>query len=390
LGYNPFAVIRDFWGEELSSSLIERMVQAPQEHSDAFSDEYLSREPGLGALPSLTPGHTRPILTTSASDEFRRIHNVYLEAPLLLLYAHEVVVPFPQMGVVSQDPRLREASLEWMLAVKPLFEMGIVHIRADDSAKRHPAFAHRAHGVEKVARELGQDPTSSIAQFRDRWRQLQGEASGIADESSDELDPILWWLALDASVHADHEERYGRRAHRLFKSQAELDLWVALGGSRETLQERTQAKLVALELPKFQHAIPDLVAIRRSSETFAEWRSALATAVARAAPGDEIETSRPAELRRDLAEQLAPFAERVNAETKRSSALAALRVGAKEFGLGAVASAVGFAAGGSLHTAIATGGTANAIKAAAEFKNRRVGASSEAALGRLAMLFFDE
>ena len=388
MAYDPFAVIRQFWGEDLSPSLIRRMVQAPEDHYEAFSDEYFSSSPGLGPLPSLPAAHTRPVLTSSATDLFRRGGEVFREAPLLLLYTHEVVVTFPAFGVVSPDLQDREATLKWLLSVQPLFQMGIVHIRADDSAKRHPALAYRANEAEKVAQELASDPASSVARFCNQWAELDEESPDGTPSSTDEPNPILWWLALDAVAHKDHEARYGREAHRLFKSQAELDLWLALGGRTATLQERTQARLVSLELPKFAQAIPELIAIRTSSEAFADWREALGAAIARAAPDNQIETS--TELRRDLADQLAPFAERIDRETKRSSALASLRVGAKEFGLGAVAATAGFAVGGSLKTALATGGTVNAMKAALDFQRRRAQASRDAALGKLALLFFDD
>ena len=66
MAYNPFAAIREFWGEDLSPELIDRMVRAPKDHYGAFSDEYLARTQGLGPLPALAAAHTRPIAATSS------------------------------------------------------------------------------------------------------------------------------------------------------------------------------------------------------------------------------------------------------------------------------------------------------------------------------------
>jgi hypothetical protein len=66
--HDPYAAIHEFWGEDLSRELVDRMIRSPEAHYDAFADEYLTRGSGLGPLPSLEVAHLRPILTTSAAD----------------------------------------------------------------------------------------------------------------------------------------------------------------------------------------------------------------------------------------------------------------------------------------------------------------------------------
>jgi hypothetical protein len=162
----------------------------------------------------------------------------------------------------------------------------------------------------------------------------------------------------------------------------------ATGGvDRRVLQ---MPKLAALDLPTLRLHTADLVAVRRNSDTFDEWRQHLGSALAQVELLPESDAWQR-DARAIIADQLAPYAARVRAETEKSTALSASVVGMKELTLAGIGSAVGAMADGTTG-ALAGLGSAAAMALVGNLsdwvKGRRAAAPNRAVL-QLAMLFDD-
>jgi hypothetical protein len=130
-----------------------------------------------------------------------------------------------------------------------------------------------------------------------------------------------------------------------------------IDGRQEALQ-----KLSAIELPLIQPKLGDLVTIRGSSEEFNRWREALASALLYITDIDEEDLQWQVSSKAIIHDQLAPLRDSLERSVRESSALSAMRKGATDFVLTGVGVGAGYAAGGTLYSAIATGAATKAAE----------------------------
>ena len=106
---NPFGSIQEYWGEELSLELAERIINAPMSHLDHFHSFLSDRTFKLErSLPALSPGELRPIISAGAVENaYTTSHFDFTAARFaapLLLYAHEVVLSDVSHVPISGPP----------------------------------------------------------------------------------------------------------------------------------------------------------------------------------------------------------------------------------------------------------------------------------------------
>nr|WP_246289731.1 hypothetical protein [Nocardioides marinus] len=149
--------------------------------------------------------------------------------------------------------------------------------------------------------------------------------------------------------------------------------------------------LAALKLPSMALRTPELIAVRRSSDTFAEWRQQLRTALEQVQLLPESETWQ-SDARAVIADELTPYTERLRGETSRSSALSASVTGMKQLVITGLGGAVGGLAGGSTAGALAgVGGVAAGtfISGLSDWVRVHRAAAPQRAVLKLAVVFDD-
>lgn len=149
-------------------------------------------------------------------------------------------------------------------------------------------------------------------------------------------------------------------------------------------------KLAALELPDLKMHVHDVVAVRRSSDAFAEWRQRLGEALGQVEllpEGDGWQQ----EARAIIADELTPYTERVRAEASRSTALSKAVVGMKEMAITGIGGAVGGIADGPSGAIAGLGGAGLVALAAgmSDWVKARRDAVPKRAVLQLSMIFDD-
>lgn len=149
------------------------------------------------------------------------------------------------------------------------------------------------------------------------------------------------------------------------------------------------SKLAALELPALSMHASDLIAVRRNSDAFGEWRQQLQAALSQVELlPDNDQWQR--EARAIIADAMTVYTERVRAETARSTALSKAVIGMKQMALAGIGGAVGEVLGGSgALVGLGSAGATALVAGIAEWaKAQRDAAPQRAALG-LSMIFDD-
>jgi hypothetical protein len=384
-----YGMIREFWGENLGQRLIERIVAAPADHIQAFRWETLrTAYAPLRGLPELQRGRLRPVFAVNAADEIlnRGEDKIRSAVPVLLLFAHEVVMDPLSLDVASYNTNERRAVLEWLLQVKPLYDDGAIHFKPVTSSKRHPSRSLAYRDPELIARVVAlRDPF--VADFVSRYA---GHYRGDPKEVEFE---IVSLLLRDATSHFDFHRLYGSRAHKLVRTAAEQVILKRVLGDVSPYvdtRELTLSSLMHLAVPAFKPDVRSLVAVRRSGEAFAEWRLSLGNAVNRLDLASIQDTSRLAEIIENLRGELAPLAERVEKASRRSPALAALRTGTKGFALSAIAAGAGLSIGGSPVSALVGAGATKTVEGAIEYFKAREARRKDKAVLDLVLSFSSE
>ena len=393
---DPYRAIRNFWGENLHDALIDRIDTAPVDHLDEFFIGY--PDSGMSDLPVLAAGHIRPLVSAATQDRIEHRAPFQSVVPTLLLYAHELVIddPLPETLLSRMDAgggieRLSGA-LRFLLDVQPLFDQGLIHFRPVSSAKRHPSAELFTRDGCKTLRVLLDDPDSQIRastvdlahEFTDSLSILGAELTGV--------DAVLRMVAEDVGMHVANERRFGGqgRVNPLFRSRIEMTAYEAMGGHFGP-RDRRLASLASLAVPDFGDATKELVRVREDSDSFADWRQALANGLDQCHGGMLSEDSSVRlKTRSDFVDELAPYRDRLQAEVERSSYLRSIRVGAKQFGVGAVTGAAGFAAGGSIASALASGAAGATITTLKDHLATRSTARKNTRVATLAMAFLRE
>ncbi|WP_328375714.1 hypothetical protein [Micromonospora zamorensis] len=356
---NPYHSVRSFWGEELSTTLVNRIAGAPQTHIDRFAKN--EKQGGVGLLPELPTGHLRPVFSVNESDRARVPMNADPDGAFLfaaqaslvvLLYAHQVVVDNPFNLLVSNDPEVRRAAGKWLLDVQPLFDSELVHFAPITSVKIHPSSYSTQH------LELGELIWNTRDQSIESWirSQLGPAYAANEDEYTQERYDQIASLVLDVLSHGRYLRSWPGKIHRLLRSQAEQSvLRIAMKDSALVDQRALQLrKLLELGLPDFAPDAKTLVSMRQDEEVFADWRHHLSRAL------DAVDILNPQSedemtvARSSVQGEMDLLRRRVESAATKSPAIQSLRAGSTSFGISAVAAGAAFAVGGSLPTALAS------------------------------------
>lgn len=351
---NPYQEIREWWGEELDSKLVDRIINAPQTHLDEF-EVWLTSHSQIAErqMSELLPGMLRPIVS---SDAIALLHGDSIDslpraALPLLLYAHEVVVDYITPSLCSNDPRTRRHVANWLLDVRPLYDDGLLHFRILRSRKRHPSTTRQFNELLPEVMSLKSEPIEHFCRIA--WRQWSG--SGI--DFATLREGIIANLLLDVTAFYNaHERVWPGKVHRLVQSNAEYEVlrWVfqRVGGGRTDSPNLDLLQLSRLAVPNYTPNARDLAVIRRTDSLFADFRKSLRQALQSIELPNEPDSGVVAQVQHKLHEELEPIVTHLTSASKKSPALESLRTGVTGLGVSAVAAVAGGLVGGNATTAI--------------------------------------
>ena len=426
---NPYTLIADFWGEDLTAELATRILDAPSDHLETFTEFWQERTRlETTEFPELSPGHLRPVLrptlddsTLIGRDPLGDSFRANQLAPSILLYAHEIVLQDVSPLLISPDPADRENVIRWLLTVYPLHRQGCLIFRslADQRLWGHP-LAMPDYQISKAAENLDfglseEDkvdppeseragfemwrkkiyprlfPTRSAREYVEHWTQLQTPL--IVSEWEDyrwntkddgsrvetDLTPedvaflqVAYTVLLDATEFVE-EPGWGDRSHHLFRNRAQAEVFETIIDKIALLDHRDIAltTLAILAVPSFLTHVGTLTSVRTQSDAFAEWRGELATALGRLTLVEAHDPSSVQQTRNRLREELLPLTEGLAKETRKSAALSAIADGTKNFGVALVSGLAGYAVGESIKTAATTAAAGEVAETIRSYKTER-------------------
>jgi hypothetical protein len=324
----------------------------------AIASGYSPSQVGPGQLRPYVP----PLDPQTQSWEYADIVDRALR---LLLYAPEVIIDEPTLWMAlprTDDPH---HAPDW------LGETGALLRSLDDVW----------HLVEDGSLLLGQMDSHPM------W-DLPPEAKSLA-EGFTEAERDHWNYQLMAMEHWLQGITPWFLSGRQFEAAQSLVHRVDTGaGDRRVLQ---LPKLAALELPSLKLRREDLIAVRRSSDAFAEWRQHLGTALSQVELLPDTDAWQR-EARAIIADELVPYAGRVRSETARSSALANSVVGMRQLAVSGISAAgaglVGTPADAAL-VGLGTAGVGTFLSVVSDWVRARRSAAPNRAVLQLAMMFDD-
>jgi hypothetical protein len=127
-------------------------------------------------------------------------------------------------------------------------------------------------------------------------------------------------------------------------------------------------KLASMTIPTLEIKVNELVAVRRHSEDFARWRTALSTALAQVQQLKEEDETWASQASAIVNSELEVVREQVQAEVERSPALASMRSGTAGFALAGLGSLVGSTVGGTrVLPALVGAGSAKIVETTANY-----------------------
>jgi hypothetical protein len=379
---DPYAWIRNFWGEELSRPLLDRIVHAPEQHIAAFRDTPIP----ASALKNRPIGHARPVVTSVGFvPADRHMYTAPLQTALqLLLYTHEVVVdvPWDYLAYPRREYK-REWGGEWLLALKPLYEAGIIHMVPVLSMKN----SWRAESETEV---LLKSLTEKIPELADPPPDQEGDS--LKDLLFGSLPAPIRRIGLvqDVFAHIWHEKMWPEETNMLVRSPLELKLLEGLGRTKRMTEGDAQVStLASLQLPNLATSTAEIAAIRGNSDGFALWRDSLGRALSHANPRGELREDMSADMLADVRESMLEATETITAETRKSSILGAMVKGLQEFGISGVAGVTAANLFGTPATvAVTAAGMAETLRSGREYRTRRQQAASDTAVRQLVLSVF--
>ncbi len=397
--YSPYHAIWQFWGEQLSEDLVERIRGAPPEHRHAFWDFLKEEYGGEQMLPELPLGELRPAIIPGPVDEsaffrYHRTTDIALEAARrglnVLLYAHQIVLSDQITGLVSD--RGSEGA-RWLLKLKPLADAGIVHftpppyvyfrqhtddVKPDD-ADLEEFLAHRRDELSSHLRGAG---GAQVAFYEDLNRYDPRPNAAIHQMLRMAFQDMANFdrLPLGDTSHA----------HRLFSNAFEEALFDHAIGRAHVSVDGRQAhlrKLLNIVVPEFDLDVKTLAAVHGNEPVFAEWRHLLASSLEKvsiheASDGDDLAAARAI-----VATELEPVTKEMEAMTKKSPALRSLQTGTRGFAVSALAASAAVAAGGTLASALTSAGVTKLLESVFTYLQERRNAAAGRAVLDLALTF---
>lgn len=347
----------DEWPDpDLVSALTETLsrINTTKVTPEALADALSWRSPGL-----LRPGRLRPYVTPNAmrpGTKYWEYPPVVDRALNLLLYAHEVIVDHPSYWA-SFEPG--ETDDETTKVVRSLVD--VWDLVDDESLLVRDMDTHPMWDAPMTQAEVMEFGLTE-AEYEHWTHQV------MALEYWD--NQVTPWLLTNQDARV---------------TEILLERALVSGADRRALQ---LPKLAALDLPSLSLHTADLVAVRRNSDTFGEWRQHLGAALSQVEQLPESDAWQR-DARAIIADELTPYTERVRAETAQSTALSTSVVGVKQLAIAGIGSAVGAMADGTTG-ALAGLGSAGAMTLVSNFsdwvKARREAVPDRAVL-KLAMVF---
>jgi len=309
-----------------------------------------------------------------------------------LLYSHQVAIedPFNLLSSCVMRDRHDDNSRDelrkivvFMAELRPLAEMGVV-VRTQSwfqSSKRHPAIAQASllRGDDKAA------AMSELASKSKRFVELDSEDRDLL------VDAVGYDIG--TTLHVLQQEMVLGRCHFLARSEIEQiihRIFIDRAGAAQIDGRRASMRtLLSLDLPDLYPELDNLIALRRSSDEFHNWRLALATALEQVEQFDEGVEQWNVEARKIVQAELEPMRRELEKSVNKSPALAALKTGATGMMVSGIGATTGFALGGSLTSALASAAASKLAESVLAYV-KNIG---ERRAGRAVLdlaLFFDE
>jgi hypothetical protein len=355
-------------GADFDDELIDRIADAPFEHIDAFTESVADlRDRVVDTANEIPSGFLRHAIVDNFGIDITR----RTDALQMLLYAHEILLDkddlFLDFSPIVNGPDFLADCLRQIKAMRPFVEDGSIKVAPIGSIGRHPVYAS---GYERIMAQAGEvlmqveeERIKLDSLIPDPW---DDASSKQWSELSDDHKRFNIYVSRYGHISAACNLAVSHRAHTLARDR--LDEEVIRAFLQRPLVDNRQVnlqKLAALHVPTIT-GIDNVVALRRSSEDFAEWRTRLGAALTYVGELGEDEES-VGEAAGVVYAQLSDGLRRIEKGIKRSPALRAVRGGLTGFavngisamtteralgnpsvGLVASASIVGAAAGGIL------------------------------------------
>lgn len=380
-----YRYIENWWGDSFDEQLIKRIAHAPIEHRIAFG---LSLR--VDCSPVAVPNGLLPVVPESIVRGGPRLVSEsgegLLTALRLLLYAQEVVIaqerlPLPHVQVIDRDDddfpgffareEHVEAELTKLMQIRALVESDQLQFG-------------------KLSQGAGFFETSEL------WGQLLGDNQAEALLKQHTIYQPEWLRSRDPTI--DLRLQAGGVLSALNLVTEVGGQIVALSDIEEYVRDRLLGaqigdrrlmvveRLAALRVPEFFGNLENLVEIRQSEESFAEWRKRLADSVG-ALQGlgrSEDGLVQASQIIHDnLMDGLIPIQGRV----RRSSALTAASQGVRGFAISGVSAATTGLITGNPWVALASGATGKIADSIVQYFENRKSARSDQLLLDLALSF---
>jgi hypothetical protein len=364
--------IESWWGTDFDDELIDRIAKAPFEHLEAFAESVDDLKGRLKYTPNEIPrGFLRPAVVDNFGIDIPR----RIDALKLLLYAHEILLDsddlFIDFSPMKNPPDFLAASLKQIKAMRPFVEDGSIKITSIKSLALHPSHWSEYQRIMmqagEVLAQVDEERIKLDSLIPDPW---DGESSKQWSELSEETKRFNIYKSRFGHISAACHLAASHRAHTLARNP--LDEEVIRAALQRPVTDNRQVnlqKLAALHVPTIT-GIDNVVALRKSSEDFAEWRTRLGEALTYVGElrEDDESVDEAAEV---VYAQLSDGLRQVEKGIKKSPAFRAVRGGLTGFavngisamtteralgnpsvGLVAAASIVGAAAGGILDSGL--------------------------------------
>jgi hypothetical protein len=284
--------IENWWGAPFDDELIDRMVNAPWEHMEAFKESVDDlRDRVKNTVNEIPPGFLRPAVVDNFGFDLPRRTDVLQ----LLLYAHEILLDtddlFIDFDPMQNNGNFLTVSLKQIKAMRPFVEDGSIKITSVRSLGLHPS------NLDNYSRVMMQAGGIMM-----RVEEERAVLDSIDVEIWDELSRQNWsQLPDEAKRFSIYKSRYGNisaacnlaarhRAHTLVRNRLDEEVIRAMLQPRATdVRQVNLQKLAALHVPTIT-GINNVIALRKSSADFAEWRNRLGEALTYVSELPEVES----------------------------------------------------------------------------------------------------
>jgi hypothetical protein len=370
-----YSTIEDWWGEEVSPSMVKKVAAAPKYQirkflNDVAAQDFLNFSP---VLPAMARGTLRPLVS---ANPIEAVPNDDVSVALrILLYSQEVALECDFIGDVFQEST--GAVAEWeheltvdvlgkLAALRPLVHQGIVHFTSVRSRAIHPAsslWQYRALKKPEI-REL-------VLQLVNEHETLTG--SRFAEDEVTETLLAFFLVNFYGAIKIGLQRMSDGTANPLTRSEADRVLVNALfaGGLSPDRRLLRLDTLARLPVPDFRSDPKLLVGLRDSDEHFGSWREKLGRALDLI--GEMPDSGNLDEASDIVRTELESALPGLRKAVDRSPALRAAENGVVQFGVGAVgAASAAIVVTGSPIAGIVSGATTQALSGIVSyFKERR-------------------